>query len=122
MMIPMNPNTVGLLDIQVGDYLDVFRAAFIEVAERTLLPELCDLFGDKIIEFLNVFGGRTFTVPDRSVINKAIQLVDIYNKMKADPDSRRELAKTYDILVTTVDDIYDRMSQRLGVSYIEGVD
>src|ERR1035437_7712373 len=95
LMEKINTELIGLLPSDIDQYLDLFKVAFIVVAKDTLLPELYELFSDKMMDFINVFGGRTFVVPDKSIIEKAMRMVEIYKAMNKNPDNARHTGERY---------------------------
>lgn len=72
---------------------------------HTLLPELFDIFGsEETLHFLEVFGGKTFTVPSLSDVQRSLEHVAIWAAVSKNdsPLEIRRLARRYSIPVSEV--------------------
>jgi hypothetical protein len=47
----------------------------------TLLPELYEVFGEKLVEFIAIFGGKKIEVPSIQTIEDAVRDADIFNAL-----------------------------------------
>lgn len=47
----------------------------------TLLPELYEIFGDKLTKLIAIFGGKTIEIPSIQQLDTVIQDVDIFNTL-----------------------------------------
>jgi hypothetical protein len=95
------PETIGLLDKRIGKHMDVFRLMLTLAGEKTVLPEILEVFGnDMTVKFLDIFAGVTIKVPSRDIITDAARDTDIYLTCKkaADPKEVYELlADRYEV-------------------------
>lgn len=106
------PNEVRILDPQVRDHMDTFRVVFTRSAKYTIFPELMEIFGaDKVVRFLEIFGGMTIRVPRREFLEQAVRDTDIYVAISRHdaPETTDRLAVRYEIPRETVRDIYLRV-------------
>jgi len=73
-------------------------------SEYSLLPELYDIFGkEKLVEFLDVFGGTTISVPSRDKLIKYIDMIEVYSMIEKNPNiDRYELGREFDVSVDTI--------------------
>jgi hypothetical protein len=68
----------------------------------SLLPELYDVFGEEnLMKFLDIFAGNTIKVPSKKEFSKAIQKIDIYNRLenKKNSTSALLLSQEYEVSV-----------------------
>lgn len=104
---------IRILDPQIRSHVDTLRVILLNACARTVFPELLDIFGpDAVIKFMDIFGGLTIKVPDRSFLIQAIRDVDVYTMMsKALDDSATiaYLSKKYDIPGEYVREIHNRV-------------
>lgn len=103
---------IFILRPDVRDHVDTFRAIFVRKAQYTLLPELLEIFGqENLLKFLDVFGGMTISVPDRSILMHSVRDTHIYQSISQNdnPDVTHRLALQYDIRPELVRDIYQRV-------------
>lgn len=94
-----------LLDQDLIHYSDLFIAVLLQQADATFLPELYEVFGDKLVLFLDIFAGTTFVVPSRQVIEKAVRHVAIYHKLESGRYKEEELAREYGVDIRWVREI-----------------
>jgi hypothetical protein len=67
--------------------MDVFRVVLVQSVQYTLFPELLEIFGpEKVLKFMDIFGGMTIKVPDRSILERIVRDVDIYVTITGSPD------------------------------------
>lgn len=99
-----------LIDKDLIRYSDLFVALLVSRAQESVLPELNVVFGDKIIQFLDIFAGATFEVPSRKILEDVLRDVSVYYRRKAGTH-RLDLANTYEITETKVEDICQRVSK-----------
>ena len=99
---------VQILDPQVREHVDTFRVLLLNSCTHSVFPELLEIFGPAaIIRFIDLLGGLTIKVPDRSFLERAARDVDIYHRMsvaESKPEAMQFLALKYD---TTPDYVYD---------------
>lgn len=105
-------NEVRILDPDVEGHFDTFQLLFMTSAQRTLLPELLEIFGEEaLMKFLDIFGGVTFKVPDRSLLERAVRDTDIYETVrKSDaPEVVEHLSRKYSLPQEYVREIWRRV-------------
>lgn len=95
--------------------MDVFRLVFIHCAQYTVLPELMDIFGsDAVTKFMDIFGGMTIKVPDRSVLERVSRDVDIYVTLSTAEDdalAASVLSTKYELPEEYVRDVFSRIKK-----------
>ena len=92
--------------------MDTFRVVFVRAAQYTLFPELLEVFGsESLLKFLDIFGGMTIRVPDRTLLQQALRDTDIFQKIQSqdNPGVTEALAVRYNISPDLVRDIYLRV-------------
>lgn len=104
---------IRILDPNVRKNLDTFRAVMLSTASRTTFPEILDIFGpEAAIKFLDIFGGLTIKVPDRSFLEQAARDTDIYHMMTSggnQEDIVKHLADKYEMEPEYVRACYHRV-------------
>jgi hypothetical protein len=111
------PGTVSkeirILDPNVRNHIDTFRVVMLSTASRTIFPEILEIFGpEAAIKFLDVFGGLTIKVPERSFLEQAARDTDIYHMMSSggnQSDIIEYLATKYDMEPDYVRTCYQRV-------------
>jgi len=87
-----------LIDPDLPRFIDTFAAVLIYHYEETLLPDLIDVFGPKMLpKFLDVFAGTTFEVPTRRKIEEVVRNVSIYLSIKEGRLTIDEAARKHDL-------------------------
>jgi hypothetical protein len=62
--------------------LDWFQLLLLESAERTLLPEIYEVFGaERTYAFLEMFAGMVVRVPEAGILSRAARGVELYRCM-----------------------------------------
>jgi Mor family transcriptional regulator len=106
-----------ILDKKTQRFLDIFHVVLLYSAERTLLPEIYEVFRDReaIIRFIDIFSGRTVKIPDRRIIEEAIRDVEIYLRLSDSPtqDVAGDLAHKYEMERSDVWIVHTRTRERL---------
>lgn len=106
---------IRILDPQVREHVDTFRVVMLSAAHHTVFPELLEIFGPELVmKFLDIFGGLTIKVPDRSFLEQATRDVDIFQMMSKSPDQEAAvdyLARKYDMIPDYVRECYDRVKK-----------
>lgn len=105
-------NEIRILDKLTRRYVDVFYLVLLSIADKSILPEIYEIFGkDSMIKFLDIFSGTTIKVPSRHIIEKAIQQVDIYIQLTDKHTSQvaEHLAEQYGLEITGVWSTYQQM-------------
>ena len=93
----------------------MFRASLIVVGEHSLLPELCEIFGnDTVMRFVELFGGKTITIPDKELIDKVLAMVDIYTRIEKSSTNASVVATKYGMDIDTVYAIHETLKTKLG--------
>ena len=89
--------------------LDLYFLALAASAERTLIPEIYEIFGlESATKFLEIFAGRTIQVPDVDVLRKAVRDVDVYSTLLGLPKGKERnaaLARVRDRHALTANEI-----------------
>lgn len=87
----------GLKELSIFDaashrYIELLHLVLVDVAARTHLPEIYEVFGkDLILKFLDTFSGATIRVPPRDIIENSLQDVCIYMRLKDLPGEEQQL-------------------------------
>ena len=79
---------------------DGLYLALLRLQEHSLLPELYAIFGDKVIEFLDIFAGQTIEVPSLDKLERAVRDVQVYNRLQRTPNrdaTLSDLCTEYDL-------------------------
>lgn len=114
-----NDGNMTILDSLSGESLDCFQIALLDRVANTHLPELYSVLGkNKLMKFLDVFGGITITVPQREVVTTALRDVCIFAELvkacsSARPRVVKELALKYSLTDGVVRRIYSEMEGRM---------
>ena len=104
---------IRILDPNVRNHLDTFRVVMLSTASRTIFPELLEIFGpEAVVKFLDIFGGLTIKIPERSFLEQAARDTDIYQMMSNGGNQGeivKYLANKYDMTVEHVRLCYQRV-------------
>lgn len=115
---------VRILDPQVRECVDTLRVILLSACSRTIFPELLEIFGpEAVVKFMDIFGGLTVKIPDRSFLIQATRDVDIYKMMSESPDDEAAadyLARKYDMSSDYVRECYDRVKKIRGRYGLDG--
>lgn len=113
---------VQLLDDRVQQHLHPLSLVLMHEDEFGLLPEVFQAFGEEhLIRFLDIFAGRTLTIPDRDVLHRRIRDVRIWVTMNQDSGAAPELAKEYGLSEPRIHDINQqiaRLASRFGITAV----
>lgn len=80
-----------------------------------MFPEIVEIFGaEAAVKFMDIFGGMTIKVPDRSILENAVRNTEIYLSLKRSntPENARRLADEYGLSVDYVRDVYQVLYER----------
>lgn len=103
-----------LFDPPDRDCLDAFIIILLSRAQETLLPEIKEVTGDAgLLRFLDIFGGRTIVVPEKSVIEKAMRDASFYVESTKKGKTYAELGRRHDLDPMTVSDIVSSVSETI---------
>jgi len=106
---------VRILDPKVRQHVDTFRCVMLSACRQTIFPELLEIFGPEIVvKFMDIFGGLTIKVPDRSFLIQAARDVDIYYMMTTCQEQDLAvdfLARKHDMLPEYVRECYHRVRE-----------
>lgn len=79
----------------------------------TLLADLYEALGswDALINFINIFEGRTITIPHSATLLQNLRDVTIFVKLRTNdhPEVRARLAEEYKVSAREVGDIYEKV-------------
>jgi hypothetical protein len=113
----MKVDMIRMLDDDVGELVEVFVPVLLAWTQRTLIPELYEVFGpERLMRFLDLFAGTRFEVPSRDLILTAVRDADIYATLAAHKDTVRGLATKYGVEEHRVADAYARVAALVGVT------
>lgn len=95
-------DALSIIDPEVRRHFPIFMALLFQRVQRTLLPEILDIFGQEaFLKFIDVFAGTTVTVPDRTVLTNLVRDADIYARLQ-EGESTEALADKYGITTEAV--------------------
>jgi hypothetical protein len=91
---------------------DLLLLALLNAGEYTLFPELYAIFGPKVYDFIDRFGGMTIVVPHRTALSRALRRVNIYVDYKRAPDKCKDVALKYGLSMDKVRKIAKDMERQ----------
>lgn len=103
---------IRILNPSVQKLLDLFRILLVSRAQKTLMPELLDIFGqERVARLIDVFGGMKIEIPDRSFLERLVRDADIYSSLVKgwNKEMVKVLATRYDITDVRVRQIFDEV-------------
>lgn len=105
----------GLLDPDMVRRLDGFYLVLLATAEHTVLPEIYEFFGDRAIDFVQHFEGRTIQIPTRAKIEGAIRDVCLYVDLSKarTKEAVKTVAKSYRMRVPEARKTYQRVRDQI---------
>lgn len=74
-------SNLSIVDRVCREKRDLLWVLLMTTGEFTLLPELYEVIGpDKLVRFMELFGGTTIKVPDRDKLCEAAMAIDIFSR------------------------------------------
>jgi len=100
---------VKIFEKYSGGIIDPVELLLLYSSRMTLLPELYDALGrEYALRFLDIFSGRTISIPSQEAMNRDLRDVAIFLRIHKNdtPERRKEIAQKYDITLENLDRIY----------------
>ena len=112
----MNISIIG--DDADMELLDILMKVLLldYTGEESLLPEIYEVFGsDYFIKFMDVFAGKSFSIPLHNELEEAVMKADIFYRLngiksKDEYDQVQALSRRYEVNSERVRLIYNRLS------------
>lgn len=106
---------IRLLDQRANRTLVPLGAALQTLDRFGVLPELFEVFGrEKLIQFLDIFAGQSFKVPDHDTLSQRIRDVLIWIGMEENQNKANDLAVEYSLTERRVREIHREMRELMG--------
>lgn len=100
---------IRILDHKEAYVNDVFLSLMMVYGQRTLLPEIMDVFGKEATrKFLDVFAGLEVKVPPRSDVEMAARNAHIFGALAKKLETADSLAVQYGLKKEQVAEIFRR--------------
>jgi Mor family transcriptional regulator len=90
-------------DRRSPEYLDAFLVLLLFKSQETLLPELLECVGrESLFKFLEIFGGTTVQIPEKTLIERQMRDASIYVEIIKKKKPVREVAERHELEDATV--------------------
>lgn len=107
---------LSIFDKVLAEHTDVLYFSLMDAASESILPEILEVVGkENMVKFLDIFGGRTVTIPNRKVLERSIRDSVIYIETSRDDslEVTDMLASRYEISTDRVNRIATRMREMM---------